>query len=188
MAATRSSADSGPAPEEPGPSSSLGDRVYRTLRYEIVFLELPPGAPVREVEVASRLGVGRTPVREALQRLAMNYLVELLPGRGAFVTPISLPDLVKIAEIRVNLEGFAAASAAIGTNTNTPTRNRWKNVLGSSRTSGRTGGAWLLAGPAAPAPAGSSAGRTMSGEVVIMLLGGGAGGPGGIRCGCHRPS
>src|SRR6266516_3637008 len=52
------------------------------------------------------------PVREALQRLAMNYLVELLPGRGAFVTPISLPDLVKITEIRVNLEGFAAASAA----------------------------------------------------------------------------
>jgi DNA-binding GntR family transcriptional regulator len=42
----------------------------------------------------------------------MNYLVELLPGRGAFVAPISLPDLVKITEIRVNLEGFAAASAA----------------------------------------------------------------------------
>jgi DNA-binding GntR family transcriptional regulator len=82
------------------------------LREEIVFLELPPGAPVREVDVAKRLGVGRTPVREALQRLAMNYLVELLPGRGAFVAPISLPDVVKITEIRINLEGFAAASAA----------------------------------------------------------------------------
>jgi DNA-binding GntR family transcriptional regulator len=93
-------------------ASSLGDRVYQALRDEIVFLELPPGAPVREVEVAKRLGVGRTPVREALQRLAMNYLVELLPGRGAFVAPISLPDLVKISEIRLNLEGFAAASAA----------------------------------------------------------------------------
>lgn len=91
---------------------SLGDRVYQALRDEIVFLELPPGTPVREVEVAQRLGVGRTPVREALQRLAMNYLVELLPGRGAFVAPISLPDLVKISEIRLNLEGFAAASAA----------------------------------------------------------------------------
>jgi len=56
--------------------------------------------------------VGRTPVREALQRLAMNYLVEIMPGRGAFVAPISLPDLVKISEIRLNLEGFAAASAA----------------------------------------------------------------------------
>ena len=42
----------------------------------------------------------------------MNYLVELLPGRGAFVAPISVPDLVKITEIRLNLEGFAAASAA----------------------------------------------------------------------------
>ena len=100
------------SPPEPGGSSSLGDRVYRTLRDEIVFLELPPGAPVREVDVATRLGVGRTPVREALQRLAMNYLVELLPGRGAFVAPISVPDLVKITEIRLNLEGFAAASAA----------------------------------------------------------------------------
>jgi len=67
---------------------------------------------VREVDVATRLGVGRTPVREALQRLAMNYLVEIMPGRGAFVAPISLPDLVKISEIRLNLEGFAAASAA----------------------------------------------------------------------------
>ncbi len=112
MAATGPSAEAGPTPNESGGSSPLGDRVYRTLRDEIVFLELPPGAPVREVEVAKRLGVGRTPVREALQRLAMNYLVELLPGRGAFVTPISLPDLVKITEIRVNLEGFAAASAA----------------------------------------------------------------------------
>jgi DNA-binding GntR family transcriptional regulator len=96
----------------PASEESLGDRVYRTLRDEIVFLELPPGAPVREVDVATRLGVGRTPVREALQRLAMNYLVEHQAGRGAFVAPISLPDLVKINEIRLNLEGFAAASAA----------------------------------------------------------------------------
>jgi DNA-binding GntR family transcriptional regulator len=101
----------GPSGEGAVPAS-LGDRVYRQLRDEIVFLELPPGAPLREVDVAQRLGVGRTPVREALQRLAMNYLVELLPGRGAFVAPISLTDLVKISEIRLNLEGFAAASAA----------------------------------------------------------------------------
>jgi len=112
VTATGSSAEAGPTLNESGGSSPLGDRVYRTLRDEIVFLELPPGAPVREVDVAKRLGVGRTPVREALQRLAMNYLVELLPGRGAFVAPISLPDLVKITEIRINLEGFAAASAA----------------------------------------------------------------------------
>ena len=111
MAAIGTTENDGPARDESG-GSSLGDRVYRTLRDEIVFLDLPPGAPVREVDVAKRLGVGRTPVREALQRLAMNYLVELLPGRGAFVAPISLPDLVRITEIRVNLEGFAAASAA----------------------------------------------------------------------------
>src|SRR5436190_7825547 len=104
-----SSGGGSPVPDEPAVrgSSSLGDRVYRTLRDEIVFLDLPPGAPVREVDVATRLGVGRTPVREALQRLAMNYLVEIMPGRGAFVAPISLPDLVKISEIRLNLEGFA---------------------------------------------------------------------------------
>ncbi len=112
MAATGSSADDGPGRDVPGGSRPLGDRVYRALRDEIVFLELPPGAAVREAEVARRLGVGRTPVREALQRLAMNYLVELVPGRGAFVTPVSLPDLVKITEIRVSLEGFAAAAAA----------------------------------------------------------------------------
>ena len=87
MAAIDTTENDGPARDESG-GSSLGDRVYRTLRDEIVFLDLPPGAPVREVDVAKRLGVGRTPVREALQRLAMNYLVELLPGRGAFVAPI----------------------------------------------------------------------------------------------------
>ena len=114
MVPSDSSGGGRPVPEEPAArgSSSLGDRVYRTLRDEIVFLDLPPGTPVREVDVATRLGVGRTPVREALQRLAMNYLVEIMPGRGAFVAPISLPDLVKISEIRLNLEGFAAASAA----------------------------------------------------------------------------
>ncbi|HEV2371420.1 MAG TPA: GntR family transcriptional regulator [Streptosporangiaceae bacterium] len=114
MTPSGSSGEGSPLQDEPAArgSSSLGDRVYRTLREEIVFLELPPGTPVREVDVAKRLGVGRTPVREALQRLAMNYLVEILPGRGAFVSPISVPDLVKISEIRLRLEGFAAASAA----------------------------------------------------------------------------
>jgi DNA-binding GntR family transcriptional regulator len=113
VATSGSSVDRSPEQgESGGETSSLGDRVYQTLRDEIVFLELPPGTPLREVELAKRLGVGRTPLREALQRLAMNYLVELLPGRGAFVAPISVPDLVKINEVRANLEGFAAANAA----------------------------------------------------------------------------
>ncbi len=114
MVPSAPSAPGSPAGEQvaPGASASLGDRVYSTLRDEIVFLELPPGSPVREVDVARRLGVGRTPVREALQRLAMNYLVELLPGRGAFVSPISLPDLVKISEIRLQLESASSWKAS----------------------------------------------------------------------------
>jgi len=55
VTATGSSAEAGPTLNESGGSSPLGDRVYRTLRDEIVFLELPPGAPVREVDVAKRL-------------------------------------------------------------------------------------------------------------------------------------
>ncbi len=91
---------------------SLSGRVYQQLRDDIVFLVLHPGAPLPEIELAKRFEVGRTPVREALQRLAMNYLVEMRSGRGAFVSGISLTEIMKISELRTNLEGFAASRAA----------------------------------------------------------------------------
>lgn len=65
------------------------DQIYEFLRRAIVRLELPPGAPVLEKDIAERFDVSRTPVREAVQRLAEEDLVEILPHSGTWVSRIS---------------------------------------------------------------------------------------------------
>jgi len=92
--------------------TSVGDHAYRTLRAMVLELELPPGAPLAETEMSERLGVSRTPVREALGRLAREGLVRQHPGRGAFVSEISIPDLVELYQMREALETHAARLAA----------------------------------------------------------------------------
>ena len=77
---------------------SFADRAYYAIRELIVTLELPPGTVVREPELTERLGIGRTPVREALRRLAQERLVEVFPRRGMFVTEVDARDLVHRAE------------------------------------------------------------------------------------------
>jgi DNA-binding GntR family transcriptional regulator len=94
-----------------GPSS-LADQAYVAIRDLIVTLELPPGSPVRESELTVRLGIGRTPVREALRRLAQERLVEVFPRRGIFVTTVDVRDLAHLCEVRAVLEPEAARLAA----------------------------------------------------------------------------
>jgi DNA-binding GntR family transcriptional regulator len=91
---------------------SFADRAYYAIRELIVTLELAPGAVVREPELTARLGIGRTPVREALRRLAQERLVEVFPRRGMFVTKVDVRDLVRLCEVRVALEPEAARLAA----------------------------------------------------------------------------
>ena len=88
------------------------DRAYRTLRDEIVNWELPPGSMLAEVEQSTRLGVSRTPLREALSRLTANGLVEPQAGRGLVVTAVSLDNITELFEARQALEQRAAALAA----------------------------------------------------------------------------
>ena len=95
-----------------GEAVSFADRAYYAIRELIVTLELPPGAVVREPELTERLGIGRTPVREALRRLAQERLVEVFPRRGMFVTKVDVRDLVRLCEVRVALEPEAARLAA----------------------------------------------------------------------------
>ncbi len=66
-------------------SESLTERAYRELEEQIVTLRLAPGAVVTEASLALRLGIGRTPIREALQRLARERLVVILPRRGVVI-------------------------------------------------------------------------------------------------------
>ncbi len=97
---------------EHAPVESLSQQAYYLLRDRIVTLRLAPGTLVNERELAEEFGLGRTPVREALRRLADEDLVEVFPRRGIYVGPIDVGDLGAISEIRVELEGFVSRLAA----------------------------------------------------------------------------
>ncbi|MEA2444125.1 MAG: hypothetical protein QOJ12_1417 [Thermoleophilales bacterium] len=90
----------------------MADRAYAELRDRIISLRIPPGAPINEDELGSELEMGRTPVREAIKRLALENLVTVFPRRGTFASEINITDLAQIADVRVPLEGHAAARAA----------------------------------------------------------------------------
>jgi DNA-binding GntR family transcriptional regulator len=98
-------------PPVDGPRS-LSDEAYLRIRDLIVSLELPPGAIVNERELMERLGLGRTPVREALRALAQEALVEVYPRRGIFVSSVDVGDLASLSEVRAVLESGAARLAA----------------------------------------------------------------------------
>jgi DNA-binding GntR family transcriptional regulator len=88
------------------------DRAYEELRRMIVHTELIPGEPIEERVLIERLGMGRTPIREALQRLIQDKLVRSVPRRGFFVTETTSVDLVNLFEIRTSLESLSAYLAA----------------------------------------------------------------------------
>ena len=96
----------------PGEAASLADQAYLAIRHLIVTLELPPGSQVKEAELTTRLGIGRTPVREALRRLALERLVAVFPRRGMEVTTVDVRDLARLCEVRAVLEPEAARLAA----------------------------------------------------------------------------
>lgn len=98
----------------PGSKStgSLVNRVYEQLESMIVTLQLPPGSLLSEVELGNQLGVSRTPVGEALQRLAREGLVTVLPRRGIVVTEISVSDQLRLLELRREISRFIARMGA----------------------------------------------------------------------------
>jgi len=91
---------------------SLADKAYHEIRGLIVSLELAPGALIDERDLIERLGIGRTPVREALRRLAHERLVDVYPRRGMFVTGVDVRQLARLSEVRAVLEPEAARLAA----------------------------------------------------------------------------
>ena len=94
------------------PRELLADRAYVELRDRIVTLRIPPGAPIDEDQLGADLGMGRTPVREAIKRLALENLVTVFPRRGTFASDINITDLAHISDVRTVLEGHAAYRAA----------------------------------------------------------------------------
>ncbi|HKO67666.1 MAG TPA: GntR family transcriptional regulator [Burkholderiaceae bacterium] len=94
------------------PAQSLTDRAYAELEEMIVTLKLAPGAAVSEAELAGHLGIGRTPIREALQRLAREGLVVILPRRGVMVSEINVGRQLRLHEARREIERLIARTAA----------------------------------------------------------------------------
>jgi len=95
-----------------GPRELLADRAYIDLRDRIVTLQIAPGAPIDEDLLGRELEMGRTPVREAIKRLALENLVTVFPRRGTFASEINITDLAHISDVRAVLEGHAAYRAA----------------------------------------------------------------------------
>jgi DNA-binding GntR family transcriptional regulator len=91
----------------------VAERAYVELRDRIVTLRLAPGTVLREDELMREMGIGRTPLREAVKRLALENLVAVQPRRGTFVTAVEASDIVNITEVRAELEGYAAELAAL---------------------------------------------------------------------------
>ena len=94
------------------PRVSLSEQAYSVLLNKIIRLELAPGSILSERELMLSLSIGRTPIRESLQRLSSEGLVTHLPNRGMFVTEISATSVRNIYEFRALIEGFTARLAA----------------------------------------------------------------------------
>lgn len=90
----------------------LRDIIFETLREAIIKGELKPGERLLEETLAEKMGVSRTPVREAIRKLELEGLVKMLPRKGAHVADLSIKDIMDVLELRATLDGLASALAA----------------------------------------------------------------------------
>lgn len=95
-----------------GGRETLADQAYRLLEDRIVRLELAPGTRFTEQTLAAQIAMGRTPVREAIQRLVDDGLLLVFPRKGVMVTLIKPQDVIQALEVRLVLERMIAANAA----------------------------------------------------------------------------
>jgi DNA-binding GntR family transcriptional regulator len=108
----KAKAPSKPRSRAEAEDGTLTDRAYRELEEMIVTLRLSPGTVLSEQTLAARLKIGRTPIREALQRLARDGLVVIMPRRGVMVSEINLKLQLRLLEVRRELERLMASLAA----------------------------------------------------------------------------
>ena len=112
---------------------SLTDRAYSMLEEMIVTLKLAPGTAVSEARLSQALGIGRTPIREALQRLARERLVTILPRRGIIVSEINVKSQLRLLEVRREVERLIARSAAARDGAGTRTLRRARTYFRALR-------------------------------------------------------
>lgn len=90
----------------------MAEEAHRRLERMIVTLELPPGSKWSEEALAKKLGLGRTPIREALQKLSGASLLNIVPRQGVVISDIDLVQQLRVLEFRKEVETFIAARAA----------------------------------------------------------------------------
>jgi DNA-binding GntR family transcriptional regulator len=90
----------------------LREVIFNTIREAIIVGELRPGERLMEVQLADKMGVSRTPVREAIRKLELEGLVEMIPRKGAHVAEVSVKDIMDVLEVRASLDGLATGLAA----------------------------------------------------------------------------
>jgi len=117
-------------------AESLTERAYRALEEQIVTLKIAPGAIVSEAALSKRVGFGRTPIREAIQRLARERLVTIMPRRGLVVSEINIQTQLRLLEVRRELERLAARCAA--RRAATEERARFKAISEGMEEAGRS--------------------------------------------------
>lgn len=91
---------------------TLREIIYEDLKNQILRGKLIPGTRLMEIDLSKKMGASRTPIREALKMLAEDNLVAIEPNKGAYVSKISLRDLLEIIEIRESMDGSTSYHAA----------------------------------------------------------------------------
>ncbi len=90
----------------------LREVIFTTLREAIIMGELKPGERLMEVQLSQKMGVSRTPVREAIRKLELEGFVNMVPRKGAEVAKLSVKDIMDVLEVRASLDGLATSLAA----------------------------------------------------------------------------
>lgn len=90
----------------------LKDLVYLELKHKILTGEIVSQTRLMEIDLSEKMNVSRTPIREAIKKLADDGLVKIVPRRGAYVANISIKDMLDVFEVREDMEGFVAKLAA----------------------------------------------------------------------------
>lgn len=93
-------------------SQNAADHAYHVIEARIVQIKYPPDYMLSEQQLGNELGISRTPIREALRRLAIDKLIQILPRKGAFVTHVEIKQYLHLLDLRHQIERFAATRAA----------------------------------------------------------------------------
>src|SRR5262245_4490772 len=111
-AAVRERRSGGSASRRRLPRQSLRDQAYEAIKHRIITCEFKPGECINEASVSALLGLGRTPVQQALDRLMLEEMVEVIPRKGVIVKPVILHDVLQMVDVRMINETQCARLAA----------------------------------------------------------------------------